>query len=111
MAERNHSTAEEATEAAAGVGSARIPMGASPSAAPVAGTLVPKKSAKGDTTLGVKGNRQNIERIGATYRVGANFSQSIDPAAGATMANARIVPSVQGRANPNFESGIQGSSI
>jgi hypothetical protein len=49
----------------------------------------------------------NIERVGATYRVNANMGATIDPAAGATMASARIIPSIQGRQNPNFESGIQ----
>jgi len=106
---RQHPTHHEAYEAAAEVGSPRIPMGHAP--APQ-GTLVPKKSGKGvDPTAGGKANRKNIERLGASYHVSVPFTPTIDPAAGSTMANARIVPSVQGRVNPNFDAGIQASSL
>jgi hypothetical protein len=105
MAERNHITSDEALEQHAAAGSARVPVGAAPA---LQGTLVPRKNTQAaDPTAGGKANRANIERIGATYRVNAKFAAPIDPAAGATMANARIVPSIQGRENPNFESGIQ----
>lgn len=112
---RNHESAEEAMQSATG---ARVPMGTSAYASDaghealegLTGTLVPRKNVQAaDPTAGGKANRQNIERIGATYRVNAAMGKSIDPAAGPTMANARIVPSVQGRANPNFESGMQAS--
>jgi hypothetical protein len=75
------------------------------------GTLVPKKSTQAmDPTAGGKANRVNMERTGASYRIQpkATFMQ-LDPAAGPTMANARIVPSIQGRENPNFENGMQSS--
>jgi hypothetical protein len=75
------------------------------------GTLVPKKSTQAmDPTAGGKANRVNMERIGATYRVQpkATFVQ-LDPAAGPTMASARIVPSISGRENPSFENGMQSS--
>jgi hypothetical protein len=36
------------------------------------------------------------------------YAPTIDPSAGATMANAKIVPSVQGR---NFSDGINGVMI
>lgn len=113
---RNHETAEEAMQRSTG---ARVPMGMSAYGVGDAshealeglhGTLVPRKNTQAaDPTAGGKANRQNIERIGATYRVQASMGVSIDPAAGPTMANARIVPSIQGRTNPNFESGIQAS--
>lgn len=107
MAERKHATSDEAHESALAAGSARIPMGSTPTPR---GTLVPKKSTQAaDPTAGGKANRTNIERIGATYRVNAKTSAQIDPAAGATMASGRIVPSVAGRAG--FQSGVQGSSI
>jgi hypothetical protein len=97
---RNHATHEEAYEAASSVGSPRIPMGAAPA---LQGTLVPKKNTQAaDPTAGGKANRQNIERIGASYRITVPFTPTIDPAAGPTMANARIVPSVAGR-TPNFD--------
>ena len=73
------------------------------------GTLVPKKSTQSmDPTAGGKANRQNVEVIGASYRVRpkTTFVQ-LDPAAGPTMQSARIVPSISGRANPNFQSGIE----
>lgn len=107
---RSHQTSEEATAAAAMAGSPRIPMG---QAAPVLkGTLMPKHNTQaGDpTNPGSKANRVNIEKIGATYRVQPKaMYMQLDPAAGPTLANARIIPSVAGRANPNFEMGIQAS--
>jgi hypothetical protein len=73
---------------------------------------MPRKNtqAADPTGAGSKQNRVNIEKIGATYRVQpkATFMQ-LDPAAGPTMANARVIPSIQGRENPNFESGMQAS--
>jgi hypothetical protein len=79
------------------------------------GILVPKKSTQAaDPTAGGKANKVNVpyqERLGAQYRVTVPFTPTIDPAAGPTMANARIVPSVAGRANPNFEAGIEASSL
>lgn len=122
---RNHMTSDEHHSAAGAAGSHRIAIGdAEPMPAfdmgqldelnggQYQGTLIPKKStqAADPTGAGSKQNRVNIEKVGATYRVQpkATFMQ-LDPAAGPTMANARIIPSVQGRANPNFESGMQAS--
>lgn len=96
MKNRTHLTHHEAVDAASQVGSPRLPISAAPA---LQGTLVPKKSVQaGDpTNPGSKANRQNIERIGATYRVTVPFTPTIDPAAGPTMANAKMVPSVSGR--------------
>ena len=129
---RNHKTSDEHHAAAGAAGSHRIsigngdPMpsyGMDPAAygmdqmdeltrGQYAGTLIPKKStqAMDPTNPGSKANRVNIERIGATYRVQpkTTFVQ-LDPSAGPTMANARIVPSISGRENPNFENGMQSS--
>ena len=114
---RNHMTSDEHHAAAASAGSHRISVGAAAGVSftpvmPTAGTLMPRKNtqAADPTGAGSKQNRTNIENIGATYRVQpkSTFVQ-LDPSAGPTMANARIVPSVQGRTNPNFESGIQAS--
>lgn len=118
---RSHMTHEEAYGAAAAAGSHRISIGDATLSsvdelAPgqMQGTLVPKKSTQaGDPTgMGTKQNRSNIEVIGASYRVQpkTTFVQ-LDPAAGPTMANARIIPSVQGRVAPNFESGEQASYL
>jgi hypothetical protein len=100
MKNRTHLTHHEAIDAASQVGSPRLPISAAPA---LQGTLVPKKSVQaGDpTNPGSKANRQNIERIGATYRVTVPFTPTIDPAAGPTMANAKMIPSVSGRTN-NF---------
>jgi hypothetical protein len=61
------------------------------------GTLMPKKNtqAMDPTGAGTKQNRQNIEKIGATYRVSpkSTFVQ-LDPSAGPTVSNGRLVPSV-----------------
>lgn len=112
---RNHITHHEAYEAAQEVGSARLPLAGvvgDIDDVNLQGTLVPKKNVQaGDPTAGGKANRENIERIGAQYRVTVPFTPTIDPAAGPTMANARIVPSVAGRANPNFQGGIEAASL
>jgi hypothetical protein len=114
-------THEEAYGAAAAAGSHRISIGDATLSsvdelAPgqMQGTLMPKKNtqAADPTNPGSKQNRVNMEVIGASYRVQpkTTFVQ-LDPAAGPTMANARIIPSIQGRENPNFESGMQGSYL
>lgn len=116
---RNHSTSDEAHSSAKAQGSTRIPMGmdAYQVSAPPAleGTQMPRHNVQaGDpTNPGSKANRPNIpynETLGASYRVTpkSTFVQ-IDPAAGPTMQSARVVPSISGRENPNFESGIQGA--
>lgn len=109
---RTHMTSDEAYASAAAAGSSRIPMGA---ARPVLeGTLVPKKSGKSvDPTAGGKANRVNVpEKGGATHRVQPKSTYiELDPAAGPTMASARMIPSVQGRVNPNFDSGNQASYL
>lgn len=129
MRERNHPTHHEAYEAAKEVGSSRIPVGDSvqPDMSVYGqtdevnpnqfqGTLVPKKNLQaGDPTgMGTKQNRQNVpydERHGAQYRVTVPFTPTIDPAAGPTMQSAKLVPTVAGRQNPNFQSGVQYSSL
>jgi hypothetical protein len=108
MKARNHMTHHEAVDAAAQVGSPRLPMSAAPA---LQGTLIPKKSTQaGDPTAGGKANRQNIERIGATYRITVPFTPTIDPAAGPTMANAKMIPSVSGR-TANFGQEVQTSTL
>ena len=108
MKNREHITHHEAVDAAAEVGSPRLPMSAVPA---LQGTLIPKKStqAADPTGAGTKVNRENIERIGASYRITVPFTPTIDPSAGPTMANARIIPSVAGR-TPNFGSGLEAAS-
>ena len=115
---RKNATSDEAYEQSGG-NSARVPMGMDAyevAAAPaLQGTLVGKHNVQaGDPTAGGKANHANVlynERLGAAYTVKAAFGATIDPAAGATMANARIVPSVAGRQNPNFESGEQSAYL
>jgi hypothetical protein len=77
------------------------------------GTLIPRHNTQSadPSNPGSKANRQNIERMGAQYRITVPFTPTIDPAAGPTMANARIIPSVAGRANPNFEGGKDDSYL
>lgn len=78
-------------------GSARFSVGA------VRGKLMPKKNTQaGDpTVMGAKPRRTPVkvdasnERMGACCKISAS-SPTIDPAAGATMANARTVPSTMG---------------
>lgn len=114
---RVYQTSDEAYESAGKVMSSRVPMndGGMTSVDEVnksqmRGTLVKKKSTQAaDPTYGGKANRTNIEKAGASYRITAKVdSPLVDPSVGPTMANARIVPSVQGR-NVNF-SGEMNSS-
>lgn len=110
---RTHKTADEHYSDAAAAGSVRIPIGAAKTETALKGALVPKKSTQAaDPTAGGKANRTNIEKVGATYRVQPKAAYvQLDPAAGPTMANARIIPSVQGRVNPNFDSGSQAATL
>lgn len=127
---RKNQTSDEAMANAAAMGSPRVsmslnPMEVSPDATmgsvdemnqgQLKGAVMPKKNVQaGDPTgMGTKVNRANVpynEKLGASYRVSIPFTPTIDPAAGPTMQSARIVPSISGRENPNFESGIQGAS-
>lgn len=110
MKNRNHVTHDEAVDAASQVGSPRLPISAVPA---LQGTLIPRNNTKaGDpTNPGSKANRVNVpyqERNGSQYRITVPFTPTIDPAAGPTMANARIIPSVVGR-TANFGSAEQSS--
>ena len=87
-------------------GSARIAVGA------VVGKLMPKKNTQaGDpSVMGAKPRRTPVkvdasssERLSAKHTISAKMP-TIDPAAGATMANARIVPSTMG-ARQGFSGG------
>ena len=117
---RNHMTPEEVISSAEHANSARRYVGqsvgfVSPSAAPAAGKLMPKKNTQAaDPTAGGKANRKNVsagtaeqsERMGARYRTSVKFGPTSDPAAGPTMANAKMVRSVAGRQAPNFGDGM-----
>ena len=79
-------------------GSARFSVGA------VRGKLMPKKNTQaGDpTVMGAKPRRTPVqvdasssERMGACCKISAKMP-TVDPASGATMANARTVPSTMG---------------
>jgi len=128
---RSHATSDEHYEMAKTADSPRVAVGDSDvdthsfisdeqdaddhtgKAAPSMHGMTPKKNTQYmDPTAGGKANRKNVlynERMGAQYRVSAPYSPTVDPTAGPTMANARTVPSVQGRQNPNFQSGMSDS--
>ena len=87
---------------------------ASKAAKPARGKMVQSGNSKSEDPTGYgKGPaRSNVlynERAGASYRVSVPFTPTVDPAAGPTMANARTIPSVQGRQNPNFQGGMDSS--
>ena len=116
---KNMPTPEEVIASAEHANSPRKYVGqtagvANISGAPMKGTLVQKKNKQaGDPTIANKANKKNVlvnnaaasERMGARYTVGANFPAVHSIEASATMANAKIVPSVAGRQAPNFKSG------
>ena len=77
------------------------------SGTPAVGKLMPKKNTQAaDSTIANKANKQNVERKGAQYRITAKMPAQTSPEAGATMMNARTIPSVVGRQNPNFQGGM-----
>lgn len=117
---RNNMTPEEVIASAEHANSARRYVGqvsgvADMSSKPLKGKLMPKKNTQAaDPTIANKANRKNMlagdaaqsERMGARYVVGAKFPAVHSIEATATLANARIVPSVSGRNAPNFEYGM-----
>lgn len=108
MRMKNNTTPEQivATGARAYMGSA-VGGFKAPSATPVAGKLMPKKNTQaGDPTIMNKANRQNVEHKGAQCRITAKMPAPINSEASATMANARIIPSVAGKQTPNFNNGV-----
>jgi hypothetical protein len=120
---RNMMTPEEVLASAEHANSARKYVGqvtgvANMSGAPSKGTLMPKKNTQaGDPVGNTKANRVNklagnaaqSERMGARYVVGANFPAVHSIEASATMANAKIVPSVMGKNAPDFNYGMNNS--
>lgn len=105
-------TAEESMSA--NMGSGKVPTGFSASA-PQKGTLMPKKNTQaGDpSVMGAKAARTPVlnaggERLGARYSINVNNAVA-DLSAAPTLANARTVPSVQGRQAPNFGDGVNSS--
>lgn len=74
------------------------------SGSPERGTLVKKGHSKGDTTLGTKAQpAPTMERLGASYKIGASVAAPIvDPAAGATQSSGRTIRPVTNRITPNF---------
>lgn len=120
---RNIPTPEEVLASVTSATSARRYVGQDTafnnvSGAPQRGTLVPKKNMQaGDPTgygignqarQAVAVNASNSERMGARYSIGANLPGVHSIEAASTMANAKIVPTVQGRQNPNFGMGVEG---
>jgi hypothetical protein len=79
----------------------------SPSAKPASGKLVAKgNAAAGDPTAEAKPSRSTTtaERNGAAHTVITKIVKSNEPAAGATLANAKIIPSTIKRGG--FAAGI-----
>lgn len=122
---RNIDTPEEVLASAAHAASPRRYVGMAydgvvgdVSSNPAKGKLMPKRNTQaGDPTAGGKANRKNVpagsavqtERMGARYVVGAKFPAVHSIEASATLANAKIVPSVSGKQSPDFNYGIQDS--
>jgi len=118
---KDHLTPEEVIASAEHANSPRRYVGmdqtqfSNVSGTPVAGTQMPRKNTQSaDSTIADKANRSNVsaggavasERMGARYATSVKFPAGTEPAAGPTMANARVVPSVAGKNRPNFEDGV-----
>ncbi len=100
------------------IASAKRPMGALEDTNPHAvaneggygGTLVPHgHTTNGDPTVQVIGHRSPVidENIGASYRMDFGLDRPVEPAAGPTMQNARILPSKSGFKD-SFQGGMGG---
>jgi len=86
----------------------------SPSAAPKAGTLIPKKNtAAADPAVTNPGTRANApyagERKGAAYSIKATYMKQTAPEAGMTQANGRIVSPAVVRQKDSWAQGIETS--
>jgi len=82
------------------------------SGAPERGTLVKKTgNAKGGTDpyVQAKPSRTKVvsqgARGGARYGISVNYTASIDPSAGATQSNGRIIKPAKNRQSPSFSEG------
>lgn len=113
-------TTAEALAGMAKVGKPRVPMGrqgtafSSPSAKPASGKLRPRNDAKSvDPSMQKKGVRTNVmnakERLGAAHSIKVAMVKPNDPAAGATLKNAKIIPAVTKRTNDGFGQGMKTS--
>lgn len=118
-------TADEHYAAAVSAGSARATYGAASDAAAASlpdmtsetspeqfGTMTPKHSTQSQdpTGYGMSAHRSNVqERLGAQYRVNAQYSPTVDPSAAETMNSARLVPSVHARNTVDFTGAMQES--
>jgi hypothetical protein len=103
---RSHKTSDEHYSDASNAMSVRVPIGPAVPAPALQGTLIPRKNtqAADPTNPGSKANRQNIERVGATYRIQPKTGYAVvDPTVGPTMMNARIMPSIPGSVNNFFQ--------
>lgn len=122
MKNRNIDTPEEVLSSAAQSASPRRYVGmdysgvTNVSAKPLKGKLMPRKNTQAaEPMYGTKANRKNVsagnaaqsERMGARYTIGAKFPAVHSVEASATMANAKIVPSVSGRQSPDFNYGAK----
>lgn len=75
-------------------------------------TRVPRKNARqGNAGLGPTGHRSptTADRLGPAFAPRATMCRQIDPSAGATQANGRIVPPAVIRSGASFASGNQAS--
>lgn len=95
-------TADEHYDKAKSSGSARIALGDGPIDTPHE-TMSPEQNAPAE--MGSKSVAG--ERLGASYSITAKTSGLMDPTHGPTQAQGRTVPSVRGKSNANFQSGIQ----
>ena len=68
-----------------------------------------KNVAAGDPTVEAKPARSNTlnERHGSTYNIVTNIVKQNEPAASATLMNAKVIPSTIKRTADNFGGGMQ----
>jgi hypothetical protein len=85
-----------------------------PGTKPLKGTLIKKKNtAAGDpTAMGTQAARTNVpvtaaERNGSSHRIVTNYMQQNAPEAGATLMNAKVIPSKTKRGG--FSDGVDSS--
>lgn len=104
------------------VGNPRVPMGDAAFNSPVTYTgskntkLVAKTNTAAGDNAGPTGSRKGViypkpagkgDRNGAAYRVSVALPGPVDPNAGNTQANGRIIRPAINRSSPNFSDGTQ----
>jgi hypothetical protein len=116
VARTSLSSPDESLAGMARVGAPRQPMRTvnahadNVSGSPVVGKSVRRKNTQAGNPTGQQTanhrTQKMAEKMGAQYGISAWVKPPVSPEAGATMMNARLMPTVIHRSKPNFQSAV-----